>query len=320
MRAAPAAAGALSLLLLLACGSSTPAPSPSPRAVLTPTPSPTASATPSPTPVPPPKVMVVVLENNAYENVIGNSSAPAINRLARRYGLATHYYARRHPSLPNYIDMVSGRTFDITSDCTQCSVHGTSIADQLEGAGQDWRAYMESMPAPCFQGDSYAGLYAKKHDPFMYFDDIRTNPVRCAKVRPFTGFYADLDGDRLPAYTFVTPNMCHDGHDCPLRTSDTWVDGFTQRVLASPWFAGGGVLFLTYDEGTTDAGCCQVATGGHIVTLVVARSITAGRHLDTPVDHAGLLRTIEALYGQPHLGEADCPCSGDLLTLVRASG
>ena len=256
--------------------------------------------------------MIVVLENHGYGDVIGNSAAPHLNALARQYGLATRSYACCHPSLPNYLDLIAGSTFGITSDCTECSVDGTTVVDQVP----DWRAYMEAMPSPCYKGDSYAGLYAKKHDPFMYFAHIRNSASLCAKVQPFSAFYPDLGAGRIPPYSFVTPDICHDGHDCSLQQSDTWVGGFVSRVTASSWFAGGGVLIITYDEGTSSDGCCGGAAGGHIPTWVVSRSTPAGARLATPVDHAGVLRTVEELWHVPFLGAAALAASGDLLGLI----
>lgn len=260
--------------------------------------------------------MLVVLENHDYSSVIGNGSAPNLNALARRYGLATQSYACCHPSLPNYLDLIAGTSFGITSDCTDCSVDGATVADQLVHSGRDWRAYMESMPSRCYTGASYGGLYAKKHDPFMYVAHIRNSPAECAKVQPLSSFSAALDSGQLPAFTFVTPNLCDDGHDCALSKSDAWVGSFVTTVTASSWFSGGGVLIITYDEGTSDSGCCQGATG-HIATWVVSQATPAGARLSTPVDHAGVLRSIEELYGLPLLGAAACRCSGDLLALIR---
>src|SRR5438445_1789865 len=121
---------------------------------------------------PPPHVMVVVLENQEYDTVIGSGAAPYFNSLAQQYGLATDYHARTHPSLPNYIDLVAGSTMDITSDCTDCSVDGDTVVDQLNKAGVHWTAYMGGMPSVCYQGADYppgtADGYAKKHNPFLY--------------------------------------------------------------------------------------------------------------------------------------------------------
>ena len=255
-------------------------------------------------------VMIVVLENHSFSDVIGNPSAPFLNSLAHNYGLATQSYACCHPSLPNYLDLIAGDSFGISSDCTQCSVDSTTVADQFLTAHQDWAAYMESMPSPCFKGDSAAGLYAKKHDPFLYFAHIRNDATQCSRVQPFSAFYPALDGGTLPAFTFVTPNLCHDAHDCSLRQADTWMAGFVHKVTASTWFSSGGVLIVTFDEGTSS---------DHIATWVVSNATPAGSRTTTRVDHAGVLRTIEELDHLPLLGAAACSCSGDLLALIPHS-
>ena len=317
MRFRLAAAGAVALALA-GCSPAAPAPlsSPGPTASSLP-PSPTATPAASGTPQPsPPPIMIVVLENHGYGDVIGNPAAPNLNALAAHYGLATASYAWSHPSLPNYLELIAGNSFGISSDCTDCSVEGTTVADQVLSRHADWAAYEESMPSPCFKGDSYAGLYAKKHDPFMYFAHIRNSPALCNRIQPLSALWPALDAGTVPAFAFVTPNLCHDGHDCSLQQSDAWVGGFVNRIAASTWFAAGGVLIVTYDEGTSNEGCCAGAAGGHIATWVVSGHTPAGARLRTPVDHAGVMRTIELLYQVPPTAYAACACSGDLLALI----
>jgi acid phosphatase len=262
-------------------------------------------------------VIVLVLENHTYESVIGSASAPALNALASRYGLATSSFAFGHPSLPNYLDLVAGDSFGIRSDCTACSVEGTTIADQLVSNGHTWAAYSEDMPQACWDGATVGDSYAKKHNPFMYFNHIRSDPSMCNQDQPFSGFYPALDAARLPTYSLVVPNQCNDGHSCPLAHSDAWVRDFSNHVIGSAWFRSGGVLLITYDEGVGGAGCCMGAAGGHIATWVISAATPAGARLDTPVSHAGLLRTVEMLYGLSPLGEAACTCSGNLMPLLR---
>src|SRR5947209_3007168 len=128
------------------------------------------SATPQPTPSKPPTatapgkashVLVLVLENHSFDQIIGSSEAPYLNDLAQRYGLATNYQAVSHPSLPNYLALTGGSTFGINSDCTSCSVNAPNLADQLEAKGFTWKAYLEGMPSPCYPGATSAS-YAKK--------------------------------------------------------------------------------------------------------------------------------------------------------------
>src|SRR6516225_64269 len=133
----------------------------------------------APSPAPAPHVMVIVEENREFGSVIGNPGAPYVNELASIYLLATQSFATTHPSLPNYLELIAGTTFGIQSDCTDCSVEGTTLVDELAATGISWRAYMEGMPAPCFAGAASAAGYAKKHDPFAYVRHIAGSPPLC---------------------------------------------------------------------------------------------------------------------------------------------
>jgi hypothetical protein len=97
---------------------------------------------------------------------------------------------------------------------------------------------------------------------------------------------------------------------------DSWVDQTMRSVMASPWYTTGGTVILTFDEGTSSVGCCGGAHGGHIATIVVRSGLGPGARLDAPVDQAGFLRSIEDVYGLAHLGDATCPCSGSLASLL----
>ena len=105
-------------------------------------------------------VVIVVFENHEATEIAGNSAAPTFNALARRYAAVTNYDAVAHPSLPNYLALVSGSTQGITSDCTDCVVRARSLADTLAAAGKTWKTYAEDLPYPGFTGGS-AGRYAK---------------------------------------------------------------------------------------------------------------------------------------------------------------
>ncbi|MEY2437616.1 MAG: phosphatidylinositol-3-phosphatase [Acidimicrobiaceae bacterium] len=262
-------------------------------------------------------VMLVVLENREYGDVVGKS--PYLDELARRFGSATQAYGTRHPSLPNYLELVAGKTFGITDDCTSCKVEGTTLVDQLRRATVEWQALIESMPSPCFTGASAPNGYAKKHNPFMYFSHVVADRTLCDHVIPLGPSLAA----QLPAaprsFTWVSPNLCHDGHDCSTSTADTWLRQQLEPVLGSTWFTKGGVVIVTYDEGTTGAGCCNgQASGGHIVTVVAASATKPGSILATPVDQAGILGTVEDLFGLPRLADAACPCAGSLGPLIRS--
>jgi hypothetical protein len=274
---------------------------------------PTVAAThPAPPPPPPAAgavpsfshVFVIVMENHEYNSVIGNPAAPYTNGLVANYGLATNYFGVSHPSLPNYLALTAGSTFGIASDCTTCFVSATNIADQLEGSGRSWKAYMEDMPVPCYAGAS-SGNYAMKHNPFMYYNDIRNNPTRCAAhVAPFTQFWVDMSSGLVPDFVWITPNMCNDMHDCPVGTGDAWLRSVVPTITGSAAFRNGGALFITWDEGSSNAGCCSGSWGGHVPTLVIAPNAISGFRSATAENHYGLLRTIEDGFHLSHLGAA----------------
>ena len=249
-------------------------------------------------------IFVIVMENTEYGNIIGSGAAPYINGLANSYGLATNYYGASHPSLPNYLALTAGSTFGIASDCTTCFVNATNIADQVEASGRSWKAYMEDMPTPCFTGP-WSGNYAMKHDPFMYYDDIRNNPARCAThVVPFTQFWGDMSSGNVPNFVWVTPNMCNDMHDCSVSTGDAWLRNVVPAITASAAFRNGGVLFITWDEGSTSAGCCGDSWGGHVATLVISPRSINGLRSGVAENHYSLLRTIEDGFRLGHLNAA----------------
>jgi phosphatidylinositol-3-phosphatase len=273
--------------------------------------------TPSPVQTPAPHVMLIVEENRSESAVIGAPGAPYINALAKRYGLATASYGQSHPSLPNYLELLSGSTWGVTDDGTGYSFTGTTLADQLQRRGIRWRAYMESMPGPCYRGAGING-YAKKHDPFLYFSNIVGSASSCGNVVPYVQLHSDLSSGAPPDFMWVTPNLCDDGHDCSTATMDGWLAANLPAVLASAWFAEDGVVIITWDEGSDGAGCCAGAHGGRIATVVVSSRRYGPATSTTPVDHAGTLRTIEELYGLPFLRDAGCTCSGDLMSLVES--
>jgi hypothetical protein len=262
-------------------------------------------------------IFVIVMENHEYGSVIGRPDAPYVNGLAATYGLATNYYAASHPSLPNYFALTAGSTFGIASDCTTCYVTATNIADQVESSGRSWKAYMEDMPTPCYMGTS-SGNYAMKHDPFMYYTDIRNNPARCAAhVVPFTQFGTDMSGGQVPNFVWITPNMCNDTHDCPVSTGDAWLGKVVPRITGSAAFRSGGVLFITWDEGSTNASCCGDAWGGHVATLVISPRSVPGFRSNIAENHYSLLRTIEDGFRLAHLGAAGWSSSVPLREYFR---
>jgi phospholipase C len=250
-------------------------------------------------------VFVIVMENKEYGDVIGSSKAPFVTSLARRYASVTGFFGVRHPSLPNYFALTAGTTFGVDSDCTDCQQDGESVVDQLEAAGVSWKAYMGGMPSACFKG-AFSGQYAKKHDPFMYYRRVADDPSRCAKVVPEAELASDLRAGRLPRFAFLSPGLCDDTHDCGVDQGDGYLSRTVPAILAA--LGPRGYLVLTWDEGTSDRGCCGgLASGGQIPTVIAGRGVRPGASLPGPFTHYSTLRLIEDSFGLPRLRDAARP-------------
>ena len=259
-------------------------------------------------------VVVLVMENKEQGRVLGRRSAPFLNRLARRGGVAVNSYGIRHPSLPNYIALVSGSTQGITDDCTDCTAPAPNLAGQLEAAHRTWGAYLEGLPAPCAR-PAFAGRYAKKHDPFAYDPAIAASPARCRQRVPLTRLAGDVRADRLPDFVFIAPDLCHDTHDCSVGRGDRFLARLVPGLL--PALGPHGVLVVTYDEGDSGKGCCGGAHGGRIATVIAGPDVRRGGRMTAPIDHYGVLASIEDAFGLPHLGAAGDPRHGSLAPLFR---
>jgi phospholipase C len=240
-------------------------------------------------------VVVVVFENHEASEILGTGHAPTFDALAKRYAVIDDYQAITHPSLPNYLALVSGSTQGITNDCTECTAPGRSLADTLEAAQQTWKTYAEGIPSPGFTG-ARSGRYAKKHDPFLYFPSVASNVARRARVVGLPQLASDVRSNTLPTFSLVVPDLCNDMHDCSVATGDTWLKEQIVPLLSSRTLAR-SVVFVVFDEGSSDRG-----GGGRVAALALGPRVKRGAHATAPTTHYGLLRTIEAGLSLPFLG------------------
>lgn len=332
----------LLIMILVSCGTATPpavqhssatANSTSPTQAV-----PTPGAT-SPTSIHLQHIFYIMMENHSASEIIGNTTdAPFLNQLANTYGTATSYYGVTHPSLPNYLAAISGSFQGIWDDCgagasitcvpdtmsltsseyasASSKAHmfsGQTIVDQLEAHHLTWKAYMQSLPSVGFTGP-YAGSYAQKHDPFMYFSDIRNNPTRMQDIVPFTQFASDMRSNSVPNFVWISPDVCHDMHgasNCSsyaglIAQGDSFVHTTVQQIMSSPAWHQGSAIVITWDENdSSSSGCCNspvgangTILGGGNVPLIVVTS-HGPHHIvlrSTSYNHYSLLGTIEQLW------------------------
>ncbi len=206
-----------------------------------------------------------------------------------------------HPSQPNYIALFSGSTQGIADDGVH-TISATNLVDQLETKGKTWSVFAQDYPGGCYTGSTKsgsgdgigaAGYYARKHDPAISFTDIASNPARCARISSLAAFDPAAGNFEL-----IVPNDCNDMHSCSTATGDAFLKAFVPRITGSPDFAN-SVLFITFDEGTSDIG-----GGGRVATIVVSPLTPAGFTSATAFSHYSILRTIEDAWGLGCLGKA----------------
>jgi phosphatidylinositol-3-phosphatase len=239
-------------------------------------------------------VVVIVFENKESASILGNPAARTFNYYARRYANLTRYFGVTHPSLPNYLALVSGSTHGITSNCTSCVASGKSLADTIEESGRTWKTYAEGLPSAGYLGPS-SRRYAKKHDPFAYFQAVSADPQRRARIVPLTRLAVDLHAGALPDFSLIVPDLCHSMHDCAVGVGDAWLRRIAPPLLSLP----DSVVFVVFDEGSS-----RIRGGGHTVALALGTAIRRHARFTRITNHYGLLRTIEQAWGLPLLGRS----------------
>jgi phosphatidylinositol-3-phosphatase len=249
-------------------------------------------------------VWVFVLENHSYNEIIGNPQVPFLNRLARRHGLATSYYAVAHPSLPNYLAMISGSTHGCTSNGCNGNYRGKTLAGQFSRHGLQWRAYIEALPHAGYTGRD-SGQYTRHHNPFVYFRSIVRKPRQRARIVPFTKFRRSLR--HPPNLSYIVPTDAHNMHSGSEGVADGWVHTWVSRVMASRGFRHHGAIFITWDEASKgdSSGCCvEGVHGGHQPFIAIVHNGPARVRLAKRRSGYSLLRTIEAGFRFSYLGHA----------------
>lgn len=254
----------------------------------------------------PPHILIVVMENHSYEQVIGNSQMPYINALARANAVVSTTDLS-HPSLPNYLGLISGSIQNNPQDTTpqDGTYAGLQFTDLLAAKGIGWKAYMEDMRGACDLTDTYSpGGYDVNHNPFMYFRSVRNSSSQCHRDVPYTQLAIDLRSRTAPPFIWVSPNITHDMHDGTDAQGDAFIKALVTQVRASSWWTSNSRLIITWDEGAQSE---QVAT---IVVGAPHGAKANGGNL------YGTLRGLERAYGVGLLGHSAASNVGDIRPLL----
>ena len=265
-------------------------------------------------------VFLVIMENEGYNQIIGNSFAPIINALAQNYGLATNYTGVADPSEPNYVAMLGGDFFGINNDDPYWfpghTINSANLMSQLEELGESWRGYFQSMPYPGYRGYCYPdkcnGIpdadtqYVAKHNGIVNFANLQT-PTEFAKMFPLPQLSADLAAGSVPDFSYIVPNECNDMHGAPpwcvdsdntgtvqqswlIAHGDKFVGELVNQITSSTvWQTGNNAIVITFDEGNH--------ASSQIATIVITNH--GPRHLidNTSYNHYSLLASLQQTFG-----------------------
>ncbi len=272
-------------------------------------------------------IVVVVEENHSAETILGAADLAHFNQLERSGTVLQRYFAVSHPSLPNYLALVSGSTHGFHDDCGTCSITGPNLGEQLQQAGISWKVYAQGLPKQCAHA-AVRGAYTRRHVALLYFASIRSSQALCSHIVSYDQFSIDVKSGQLPTFAMVIPDVDHDMHgrteqqdDPQARVrADAFIGSLYDLLSSSSAWQADTRLVITWDEGggvsPPPHGCCGGdANGGHVATIVVGPQVPVGSDR-TAYDHYSLLRSIESRYGLAHLGAAAHAASHDIPSIV----
>jgi phospholipase C len=236
-------------------------------------------------------VVIVMEENHAYNEIIGNTSqAPYINSLANGGALMTHAFAIASPSLPNYLALLTGSLNGVSGDVCPVGPFSPSLPGQLIAAGVTWASYAEGLSSVGSTA-CYTGNYDHDHAPFSSFSD-----VPASTQFPFQGYFPS-DFTQLPRMAYVAPDLTHIMHDTngTINQADTWLQ---QNLGAYATWAKthNSLLVVVWDE---DDG----SQNEQVPYIFYGANVKTGQYPET-VNHYNLLRTFEDMFNATPIGNS----------------
>jgi phospholipase C len=190
-----------------------------------------------------------------------------------------------------------------------------TLVDLLETKGVTWKAYMENLPegakpktdkAVCVSKD---GLYFRKHNPFVSFNNIRNNPDRLARIVNAKQLEIDIQKNALPQYSWYTPNIQNDGHSIPddfqpnhpernVNFLAQYLQGFLEPLLKNSKFTKGTLVAVIFDESFQ-------SHDNQVYAALLGDMVEANTVQSEPYTHFSLLRTVEENFQLNTLNRMD---------------
>ena len=269
-----------------------------------------------------PHIMTIMMENTDYSQFAGSAAMPYLSELAHQYANFTSAYGWVYPSLPNYLELLSGSddgTAGNDCDITDQGCSGftnATLVTQLEQAGIAWNAYYQGDASGCDQSDG-GGNYPYWHNAFRYFSDFAQ---QCSHISGFSDLLSNLSSASASPFQWVVPDLVNSGGDSGTMSSgDSWLNGELPKIMDTTWYREGGQIVILYDTGYEDNGGVNGSSGGQIPMVVVSAHTRGMGSVTTPVNTAGVLRSIEQAYGLSYLGDAADAGNGSLGSALVAA-
>jgi len=251
----------------------------------------------------PDHIVLVVEENHSFDEIIGNNKdAPYLNELLGHGATFTSFFALRHPSQSNYIQLFSGDRQGVNGDeCleNQPLFAAHSLGGELIANGLSFKGYAESMPKPGSTA-CVAGSYARKHCPWISFADVPK-----LDSLAFSDFPSDFE--KLPTVAMVIPDLRNDMHDGSISAGDMWLKNHLSAYVE--WAKShNSLLIITWDEDNKHCGfifhtpCDTKPPSNRIPTIFSGPMVKQNMVSDKQYTHLDLLKTLEEMYGLPLLG------------------
>ncbi|HTA62153.1 MAG TPA: alkaline phosphatase family protein [Bacteroidia bacterium] len=255
----------------------------------------------------PDHVVVLMMENYGYNDIVGNTNAPYLNSLISdpNAALFTNSLALGHPSQPNYVMLFSGGYQGITNDNTSSTQFTTcNLGASLIAKGLTFKGFSEGLPSV---GSlvSTSGTYARKHCPWTNWQGTGTNQLPSSVGQPFTAFPSSTTYSTLPTVSFVIPDLADDMHNptsgtnytvTAISNGDTWVNNNISSYVT--WAkTHNSLLIITFDEDDGGTGPNQ------IFTMFIGQQVQGGSYSNT-INHYSVLRTIQQMYGASYCDSA----------------